>query len=105
MQTTGGDSVTVSSTAPGVAVLTGSITTPNPCYEVTAELSRSADRMILTLTATALPRICAQVVAAFQYRARVSHLTAGSYPMRVVHAYPGTGWEGRQYDLLVEVPG
>lgn len=105
MQTTERDSVTVSSTSPGEAVLTGVITTPSPCYEVTAELSQSADGMVLTLSATALPRICAQVLAAFRYRARLFDLAAGSYPMRVIHAYPGTGWGGRHYDLRVDVPG
>jgi hypothetical protein len=104
MQTAAGDSVAVAGVVPGEAILTGVITTPNPCYRVAAELAEDGHTLTVTLRATALPRICPQVVAAFEYRARLSHLASGVYTVHVVHAYPGTGWEGKRYQLRVELP-
>ncbi len=86
------------------AVLTGVISTPNPCYDIKARLSWDDGALALTLTATARPEICVQVVAAFSYSALLTDLESGSYSITVIHEYPGTGWERREHTLQLEVP-
>ncbi len=84
--------------------LTGVISTPNPCYDIKAALSRDGRALTLTLTATARPEICIQVVAAFTYDARLTDLEPGSYTLTVAYEYPGIGWESSEHTLQLEVP-
>ncbi len=97
-------SPTVESASPEAVELTGAIATPNPCYEVDAELTAEGSRLTLTLTARATGGFCAQVVAAFEYRARITGLDPGAYELKTVHAYPETGWEQKEFELELEVP-
>ena len=84
--------------------LTGAIATPNPCYDVEAELVAEGSALTLTLTAKARGGFCAEVVAAFEYRARITGLDAGNYELTTVHAYPETGWERQEFTLELDVP-
>ena len=84
--------------------LTGAIATPNPCYDVEAELLAEGSVLTLTLTARARGGFCAEVVAAFEYRARITGLDAGTYELTTVHAYPETGWERKEFILELEAP-
>ncbi len=94
----------LSMTAPGTLELSGVISTPNPCYDIDAGLSADGQTLTLTLTASARPGICVQVLGAFPYRATISRLSPGAYQLVVRHVYPGTGWEERLYRLRADVP-
>jgi hypothetical protein len=104
LQTAAADSVAVAGTRRGEATLTGVITTPTPCYELTARLAEDGHTLVLHITASPLPRICPQVVASFEYRARLHHLGGGTYAVKVTYSYPGSGWDGKSHDLRVELP-
>lgn len=101
----GPDSAAVARVEAGEATVEGVMSTPNPCYELQAELSADARVLTVTLTATAMPRICAQVIAAFRYRAQIHHLEPGTYRVQLRHRYPSTGWEGKDYEMRLEIPG
>lgn len=87
-----------------VVEVTGAMATPNPCYEISADLAPAGGTLTLTLTATAKGGFCPQVVAAFEYRARITGLDAERYELVTVHAYPETGWERKEFRLRVDVP-
>jgi hypothetical protein len=84
--------------------LTGAISTPNPCYEVEATLDTEGTRLTLTLAATPKGGFCAQVLAAFEYRAKITGLGPGSYTVVTVYTYPGIGWDEKRHELKVDVP-
>lgn len=90
-------------TAAGVEI-TGTISTPNPCYEVSAELNAEGRNLELILTARSKGGMCPQVIANFEYRARIRDLEAGTYELVILYRYPQTGWEERRFDLQLEVP-
>lgn len=92
-----------STTAAGVE-LTGTISTPNPCYEVSAELSGSGRKLELVLTARSRGGICPQMIANFTYRAWITGLEAGAYQLTTRYSYPQTGWEEQRFSLQLEVP-
>ncbi len=92
-------------TATAAAVeIAGTISTPNPCYEITAELTEQAEKLELTLTARSRGGICPQVIGYFEYRARITSLAAGDHELITVYRYPETGWEERRFSLQVQVP-
>jgi len=94
----------VDSVSSGEVVLRGGISTPTPCYGISAEVVQRASALTLTLVATARPVVCIQVLAAFEYRARIYGLSAGHYAVEVVSTYPGTGWMQPADTLQVDVP-
>jgi hypothetical protein len=94
----------VESAAAGSVEISGVISTPNPCYEVDAELRETGGKLELTLTARSKGGICPQVVGRFAYRARISSLAAGDHELVTVYRYPETGWEEQQYTLQIQVP-
>ncbi len=94
----------VDSVSQGQVLLTGGVSTPTPCYAIGAELSPRDHVLTLTLVATSQPVICIQVLAAFEYRARIYGLTAGRHTLEVVATYPDTGWPPRADTLRVEIP-
>lgn len=96
--------VRADSVSSGQVVLRGGISTPTPCYAIGAEVAQRESTLTLTLVATAQPVFCIQVLAAFEYRARIYGLSAGRYTVEVVATYPGTGWTPRADTLQVEIP-
>jgi hypothetical protein len=100
----GPERLEVTRTAPGVIALAGVISTPTPCYDIGAKLAREDATLTLTLTATARPGFCVQMIGAFAYSATIGRLQAGAYDLVVVHEYPGTGWERRVYRQRADVP-
>jgi hypothetical protein len=88
------------------AVITGVISTPNPCYEITATLEPNGSGRAFTvrLSAVATGGFCVQTLATFAYDVQISGMTTGSYPIDFVHTYPNTGWEDRTFRLRVTVP-
>lgn len=72
---------------------TGSLSTGNPCYTLTATHATSGNDVTVTVTAasTAPPgTACAQVVTHNNYTGRVSALLPGTYGFTVLHVYRGT---------------
>jgi hypothetical protein len=77
----------------GRIVVTGRMETPDPCRRVAGTAQRSGAEVTLRMEAHREGEMCTQVISAFAYDAAVQGLPAGTYRLRVVHAYPGTGWE------------
>ena len=90
----GGGRVTAQPASGGVAVQ-GALSTPNPCYTLHGQARRDGSIVTLTVEARAGDGICTQSIGAFSYDATVRGLPSGTYEFRVIHTYPGTGWETR----------
>ena len=89
----------VTATTSESAVVTGVISTPNPCYTFDAGIAVADETLVMTITANSRGGMCAAVVGSFTYRATIGGLSPGSFPVRIVHTYPGTGWEDRTFEL------
>jgi hypothetical protein len=81
--------------ASGGANVRGMLSAPNPCYRLSGSVARSGATVTLTVTGRASDGGCIQSIGAFAYDASVRGLPPGAYTLRVVHTYPGTGWETR----------
>ena len=79
----------------GRVAVEGAVTTPTPCYDLVGAASRDGRTVTLTIEARRKEGGCIQMIAAFSYQAAVRGLPAGSYALRVLHAYPDVGWEGK----------
>lgn len=80
--------------AAGGAVVRGTVTTPNPCHRLAGAVERSGETVTVRVTATADPdQMCIASIGAIPYTATVRGLPAGTYTLRVLHLYPGTGWD------------
>lgn len=78
----------------GGAVVRGTASTPTPCHRLTGAVQRAGETVTLTVSAAADPdAMCIQSIGSIPYTATVRGLPAGSYTLRVLHTYPGTGWE------------
>jgi hypothetical protein len=76
-----------------VVVVRGTASTPTPCHRLTGSVERSGGRVTLRVSAAADPdAMCIQSIGAIPYTATIRGLPAGTYDLRVEHAYPGTGW-------------
>ncbi|HEU0076766.1 MAG TPA: hypothetical protein VFQ76_03900, partial [Longimicrobiaceae bacterium] len=73
----------------------GRMETPDPCRRLSGAVEAADGRVTLRVEAVREGDMCAQVLAAFTYDARITGLAPGTYRLRVVHAYPGGGWEPR----------
>ena len=75
----------------------GSLTTPTPCYDVSATHGTRRNRVTVTVTAVDNGNICTQVITHNNYTGRVSGLAAGTYTFTVVHQVGSQGttaWSG-----------
>jgi hypothetical protein len=79
----------------GRVAVQGTLSTPNPCYTFNAAVRRDGAILTLTVEARSTEGMCIQSIGAFAYDATVSGVAPGRYTFRVVHTYPGTGWESR----------
>ena len=79
----------------GAVKVTGALSTPTPCYTLSGEVRRDGQIVTLTVEARATDGMCVQSIGAFAYDATLRGLPAGTYTLRVIHTYPGTGWETR----------
>lgn len=69
----------------GAIDFTGSLTTGNPCYSVSATHTSGTNAVTVTVTATSTGGFCTQVITNNNYTGRVSGLAAGAYTFTVVH--------------------
>ncbi len=95
---------TITSASVDNTVVSGVISTPNPCYTIDAAIEADGHNLTLTVTARSQPTICVQVLGLFAYEARVTGLAAGSYPIRMVYEYPDTGWERKEHAVQLRIP-
>ena len=71
----------------------GTVQTPNPCFKLSGDLQRSGQVLTVQVTGRADPDgMCIQSIGALPYTATVRGVAPGTYTVRVVHAYPDTGW-------------
>lgn len=77
----------------GRIVVHGILQTPDPCRQVTGTVEAAGGDVTLRVDAARQGEACIQVISAFAYDATVMGIAPGTYRLRVVHAYPGTGWE------------
>jgi hypothetical protein len=90
----GGDQTATAQGAAGGAVVRGTVSTPTPCHRLTGAVQRAGETVTLTVSAAADPdAMCIQSIGSIPYTATVRGLPAGSYTLRVLHTYPGSGWE------------
>jgi len=80
--------------AAGGATVRGAMMTPTPCHRLAGAVERDGPTVTLRVSATADPdAMCIQSIGSIPYTATLRGLAAGSYTLRVLHTYPGSGWE------------
>lgn len=95
----------VVSTLPGRVAVGGRIPAGNSCQELRGEAQLVANVLDLRITARQLDTPCRGAVAVYPYLAAREGLVAGSYRVRVEHAYENTGWPNQiVLDTTVVVP-
>lgn len=77
----------------GTVTVSGTVSTPNPCHVLSGAAAREGSTLTLTITARSNAEMCIQSIGTLGFDATLRGVPAGSYTLRVVHAYPGTGWE------------
>lgn len=73
-------------------IVTGALSTPTPCEEVTAARADADSRIILRVVVTTTPVGCYDVVGRFEYRASLRIPAIGAHEVVVVHTYVGSAW-------------
>jgi hypothetical protein len=76
----------------GTVAVRGTISTPNPCYALAGAAASEGRTLTLTVTARSNAEVCVQSIGTLGYDATLRGVPAGSYTVRVVHTYAGTGW-------------
>lgn len=64
---------------------TGSMTTPTPCYEVSASHTERRNAVTVTVSAADAGGICTQVVTNNNYQGAVTGLEPGTYVFTILH--------------------
>jgi hypothetical protein len=77
----------------GTVAVRGTVSTPNPCYALSGTAAREGSTLTLTVTARSTAEVCIQSIGTLAFDATLRGVPAGSYTVRVVHSYGGTGWE------------
>lgn len=85
----------------GAINFTGSVTTSNPCFDVTATHGQQQNVVTLTVSAAYNGNICTQVITNHNYQGAVSGLPAGSYTFNVVHNVSGSSTTAYSGTVLV----
>lgn len=89
----------------GSIEIRGSMMTPTPCYRLAGALDASNRSLTVTVTGSADPdAMCVQAIGAVPYTGTVRGVAPGTYAVRIVHAYTGTGWQpATPFDAQVTV--
>jgi hypothetical protein len=77
----------------GTVTVTGTVSTPNPCHDLSGAATLQGSTLTLTVSARGNADMCIQSIGAIGFDATLRGVPAGSYTLRVVHTYPGSGWE------------
>ncbi|HEX8390773.1 MAG TPA: hypothetical protein VF665_00330 [Longimicrobium sp.] len=91
----GGDQNATAQGAAGSMELSGTMSTPNPCYKLTGELAGQNTRE-LRIRVVGRPdpdMMCIQAIGSVPYTATVRGMQPGTYSLTIVHTYPESGWD------------
>lgn len=78
----------------GRITVQGRLSAPDPCRRVRGSLGTEGEALVLRVeVAPGEGEMCIQRIAAFAYDATLRGVAPGTHLLRVVHAYPQTGWE------------
>ena len=77
----------------GTVTVSGTVSTPNPCHVLSGAAAREGSTLTLTVSARSNAEMCIQSIGSLGFDATIRGVPAGSYTLRVVHTYPGSGWE------------
>lgn len=98
----------VTSAGTGEVRLSGTMTTPVPCYRLSGEAVVSGQEIAITVTATSTlgrNEVCPTVVASSDYFGTVRELTPGAYRVTVFHGLAHRAGEARMIaDISLVVP-
>lgn len=72
-------------------LVTGIMPTPDPCNRVTGAFEAVQGEILVRLVARSSGNPCIAVLGQFAFRL-TKELAPGSYTVRLIHEYPGTGW-------------
>lgn len=75
----------------GAVTVRGNLATPCVGYNARAEARHSAGTLEVRIIAVN-PGLCFHALGNYGYQATVRNLPYGDYRLRVVHAWPDTGW-------------
>jgi hypothetical protein len=81
---------------------TGSITTPNPCYAVTAAQSTRRNQVTVTVSAAPTDGFCTQIITNNNYQGTVTGLEPGTYTFTVVNEVNGTRTVAQTSTVVVQ---
>jgi hypothetical protein len=84
-------------------IFVGQFNTPDPCFRINGRVEHSSSQVTLRITADRTRTGCENVLGAFRYAGAIRGLTAGTYQFRVVHEFPGTGWDRQELSTSVTV--
>lgn len=79
----------------GQVTVRGNFSTPCVAYHARAEASRSSGTLEVRIIGVD-PGPCFDAIGNYGYQATVRNLPSGDYRLRVVHAWPATGWRTTQ---------
>jgi hypothetical protein len=76
----------------GTVRIDAELSAPSPCQALSGELGTEGGVLEVRVRISTVGEACVASIGYFRYAATIQGLSAGSYPLRVVHLYPGTGW-------------
>lgn len=85
--------LTISRTPEGEAVVTGTLETPNPCFDLRAAFLSDASEPTLRLVAEPQDGECIQVIGSFNFSATIERFPPDMTELVVIYEYPGTNWD------------
>ncbi|HEX8360169.1 MAG TPA: hypothetical protein VF613_08680 [Longimicrobium sp.] len=88
-----GDAPDAATGGAGTVTVSGTVSTPNPCHALSGAASREGSTLTLTISARSNAEMCIQSIGSIGFDATIRGVPAGRYTLRVVHTYPGSGWE------------
>ena len=91
---TGGEQGATATAGSGQIAIRGTMQTPTPCHKLSGELQQQGRTLSVRVVAQADPdAMCIQSIGSIPYTATLRDVAPGTYTVRVIHTYPGTGWD------------
>jgi hypothetical protein len=91
---TGGEQGATATAGSGQIGIRGTMETPTPCHKLSGELQQQGRTLSVRVVAQADPDVmCIQSIGSIPYTATLRGVAPGAYTVRVIHTYPGTGWD------------
>lgn len=80
-------------TAPGGVRVEARLSAPDPCRRLSGTVRRTGrDVALQVVIRPPEGGMCVTVVGNYTYSASIGGLEPGTYTLKVIHDYPGTGW-------------